>query len=87
MNFTSCLQQSRRGVLNIQSLALLARKIARNVFYFHDVPASGKEDGKCYARVFWRMLFEVRSARADETGVMEKRLCLLDGWLTYWTAG
>ena len=38
------------------------------------VPASAKAEGMCYARVFWRMLLEVRSTRADEIGVIQNRL-------------
>ena len=47
---------------------------SRNVFYFHGVPASATAYGNSYACVFLRMLLQVRSARAGETGVMENRL-------------
>ena len=47
---------------------------SRNVFYFHGVPTSAKAYGKSYACVFFRMLLQVLSARAGETGVMENRL-------------
>ena len=46
----------------------------RNVFYFQGVSASTKACGKSYACVFLRMLLQVRSARAGETGVMENHL-------------